>query len=43
MFEFSKSKFFDNTVMVLIVLSSVKLAADTYIVEQVAKKTGVVY
>lgn len=43
MFEFSKSKFFDNTVMVLIVFSSLKLAADTYIVEQVAKKTGIVY
>jgi hypothetical protein len=29
--------------MVLIVLSSCKLAADTYIVDQVSTKTGIVY
>lgn len=43
MFDVSKSKVFDNSVMFLIVASSVKLAADTYIVEEVKSKTGVVY
>lgn len=38
-----KSKFFDNVVMVLIVLSSIKLAADSYIVEQIKSQKGIAY
>lgn len=41
--RFSKSKFFDRSVMGLIVLSSIKLAMDSYIVEQVKSKHGVAY
>ena len=38
-----KSKFFDNFVMGLIVLSSIKLASDSYIVQQVKSGKGVAY
>lgn len=39
----SKSKHFDNFVMVLIVLSSFKLAFDSYIMEEIESKTGFWY
>lgn len=38
-----KTQHFDRFVMALIVLSSIKLAADSYIVEQVKSKKGAVY
>jgi len=43
LFKLMKSKFFDNFVMGLIVLSSIKLAADSYIVEQIKAQTGLSY
>lgn len=40
---FSKSKYFDNFVMVLIGLSSVKLGLDSYIVDEIQKEEGFMY